>query len=222
LTGVINNRQREKSPVSIAHSGGFSLFELVVFIISVAIIYAYAANRFAEFPAQAERANFMAVTTQLQSGVNLEMMMALGTGRITSLEQFEGVNPMDLMLQAPTNYLGVVSSTQASELPRRSWYFDPMTEELVYLINDTNGAYLVINGAAYPTDEIRLKLVSDYSEVDRLSGLPVHIAERDGSEVPEENIKRRLNGIVLRPTTPYQWQGDSEEALMAAVSAENS
>ena len=31
----------------IAHSGGFSLFELVVFIISVAIIYAYAANRFA-------------------------------------------------------------------------------------------------------------------------------------------------------------------------------
>lgn len=222
MTGVINNRLREKSPVSIAHSGGFSLFELVVFIISVAIIYAYAANRFADFPAQAERANFMAVTTQLQSGVNLEMMMALGSGRITSMQVYEGVNPMDLMLQAPTNYLGVVSSSLASELPRRSWYFDPATEELVYLINDTGGAYLVTNGVASPTDEIRLKLVSDYSEVDRLSGLPVHIAERDGSKVPEENIKRRLNGIVLRPTTPYQWQGESEEALLAAASAENS
>ncbi|MBL4573778.1 MAG: hypothetical protein JKY86_11985 [Gammaproteobacteria bacterium] len=208
--------------MSIAHSGGFSLFELVVFIISVAIIYAYAANRFAEFPGQAERANFMAVTSQLQSGVNLEMMAAFGAGRIALLEKFDGVNPMDLMLQAPANYRGVVGSSQASELPRRSWYFDPVTEELVYLINDTAGAYLIINGVAYPTDEFRLKLVSNYSEVDRLSGLPVAIAERDGSEVLEENIRRRFNGIVLRPTTPYRWQGESEEALMAAASAENS
>ena len=221
----MNYRHRANSKmnrINFQKHAGFSLFELVVFIISIAIIYAYATNRFAEFPGQAERANFMAVTMQLQTGVNLESMMALGSGRVTSLEQFEGVNPMDLMLSAPTNYLGVVSSLQAAELPRRSWYFDPATQELVYLINDTGGAYLVINGASYPTDEIRLKIVVDYAEVDRLSGLPVHIAQRDGSEVPQENIKRRLNGIVLRPTTPYQWQGESEEALTAAASAESS
>lgn len=207
--------------MSRAHSGGFSLFELVVFIISVAIIYAYAANRFAEFPGQAERANFMAVTTQLQSGVNLEMILAVGAGRIGNLERFEGVNPMDLMLESPTNYLGVYSPAQAAELPRRSWYFDPTSEELVYLINDVGGAYLIVNGISYPTDEIRFKLVADYSEVDRRSGLPVHIAERDGTEVPEEDIKRRLNGMVLRPSTPYQWQDDTEEALIAMASTEN-
>lgn len=192
-----------------------------MFIISVAIIYAYAANRFAEFPGQAEKANFMAVAAQLQSGVNLEMMMAIGTGRTAAVERFEGVNPMELMLETPTNYLGVVNSSSASELPRRSWYFDAATEELVYLINDTGGAFLLNNGVAYPTDEIRFKLVLDYSEVDRVTGLPVTIAERDGSTVIEENIRRRLNGLVLRPTTPYQWQDESEQALIAAVTAEN-
>ncbi len=209
------------APVSIKQSGGFSLFELVVFIISVAIIYAYAANRFAEFPGQAERANFLAVTTQIQSGVNLEMIMAIGRGRLGSVKRFEGVNPMDLMLETPSNYLGVVSSSQASELPRRSWYFDPATEELVYLINDAGGAYLLVDGVAYPTDEIRFKLVADYEEVDRMSGLPLGVAERGGNEVSEENIERRLNGIVLRPSTPYRWQDDAEVALIAAVSSEN-
>ncbi|MEX0965247.1 MAG: hypothetical protein WDZ52_14535 [Pseudohongiellaceae bacterium] len=208
--------------MSIARSGGFSLFELVVFIISVAIIYAYAANRFAEFPGQAERANFMAVTTQLQTGVNFEMLRAFGTGRLASMGKLEGINPMDLMLEAPTNYLGVLSSAQAAESPRRSWYFDPASEELVYLINDTGGAYLIINEITYPADEIRFKLVPDYSEFDRASGLPVHIAERDGSVVTEQNIEKRLNGVVLRPSTPYRWQGGSDEALMASVTAENS
>lgn len=203
------------------HSGGFSLFELVVFIISVAIIYAYAANRFAEFPGQAERANFMAVTTQLQSGVNVEMIMAFGGGRMGTIERLEGANPMDLMLEAPANYLGVMSSSQATQVPRRSWYFDPATEELVYLINDADGAYLIVNDISYPTDEIRFKLVSDHTEIDAITGLPVHIAERDGSEVAEENIKLRLNGIVLRPSTPYIWRGAADEALLEAAATEN-
>lgn len=207
--------------MAIARSGGFSLFELVVFIISVAIIYAYAANRFAEFPGQAERVNFMAVTTQLQAGVNLEMIRALGAGRLASLEKFEGVNPMDLMLETPSNYLGVVSSADLAQLPRRSWYFDPATEELVYLINDTGGASLLINGARYPTDEFRFKIVADYSEIDSSTGLPVHVAERDGSRIAQENIRRRLSGMVLRATTPYQWQDTAEGELEAALIAEN-
>ena len=39
------------------------MFELVVYIISVSIIYAYASNRFVAFPADAERANFIAILT---------------------------------------------------------------------------------------------------------------------------------------------------------------
>lgn len=221
MIGVAEQKPRIFSPVSSRQSGGFSLFELVVFIISVAIIYAYAANRFAEFPGQAERANFIAVTTQLQSGVNLEMMMAMGTGRRQSIMSFEGVNPMDLMLEPPSNYRGVVASSQAGELPRRSWYFDPASNELVYLINDTGSTFLLIDDIAYLTDEIRFKIVPDYSEIDSVTGLPVRVAERDGEEVPRENIKRRLNGMVLRPTTPYQWQEGTEEALIAEVVAEN-
>lgn len=128
---------------------------------------------------------------------------------------------MDLMLEAPSNYLGVLSPAQAAESRRRSWYFDPVAEELVYLINDAGGAYLIVDDISYPTDEIRFKLVSDYSEIDRVTGLPLHIAERDGRTIAEESIKRRLNGVVLRPTTPYEWPSGDEGALIAAATAEN-
>ena len=123
-------RFRHRKLLNLQKAGGFSLFELVVFIILVAIIYATAANRFADFPGQAERANFLAITTQLQTAINLEMMIGLGTGRIRTAERMDGVNPMDLMLQPPSNYIGVFDLIDRERIQRRVWYFDRSREEL--------------------------------------------------------------------------------------------
>ena len=62
-----SGKQSQRRELKLAGSGGFSLFELVVFIICVAIIYASAANRFSDFPGEAERANFLAVSAQIQA-----------------------------------------------------------------------------------------------------------------------------------------------------------
>jgi general secretion pathway protein G len=194
-------------------AGGFSLFELVVFIISVAIIYAYAANRFADFPGQAERANFLAVTTQISSAVNLEMLYGVGVGRIASPQALAGANPMELLLEPPANYIGAFDAVDPDRLDRRIWYFDRSSQELVYLINDATGVALLINGREVPTNEIRFRLEADYSMHDEETGLPVRVLESAGEEVPEDSRVREFNGIVMRPVTPYKW-GEVEYGVL--------
>lgn len=194
-------------------AAGFSLFELVVFIIAVAIIYAYAANRFADFPGQAERANFLAVTTQIKSAVNLEMLYGVGVGRISSPQKLEGANPMDLLLEPPSNYIGAFDAVDTARLDRRVWYFDRRNQELVYLVNDASGVALLIDGREVPTNEIRFRLEADYSMHDELSGLPVRVLESAGQEVPEDDQVREFNGIVMRPVTPYKW-GEVEYGVL--------
>ncbi len=204
----INKNSRQTTPVSISRSAGFSLFELVVFIISVAIIYAYAANRFAEFPGQAERANFLAVTTQIEAGLNLEVMFGQGIRSTVSAESYVGINPMELLLDTPTNYIGAFDFVDAEQLDRRIWYFDRTREELVYLINDPQDVFLNINGVEVPTDEIRFKVVLAYQEVDQRTGLPVD-AISDAESIDPVNIERRMRGVVMRPIFPFKWGATS-------------
>lgn len=195
---------------------GFSLFELVVFIISVAIIYAYAANRFANFPAAAERANFLAVSTQLQSALNIELNYGLGRGGMQSPEMVVGANPMDFLLQPPNNYLGVFDFVDPSQIERRSWYFDRTRGQLVYLISDDRGVFLNVEGGAIPTDEIRFHIVADYGLFDSASGLPVAVLTSRGDAPPRDNLVRKLRGILLRPVTPFSWDGIDEQVLISA------
>lgn len=193
-----------------ARSAGFSLFELVVYILSVAIIYALASNRFAEFPGQAERANFLAVTTQIQSAVNLEMIVGMGLGRISSAESLVGANPMELLLEPPSNYLGAFAGLDQTTVSRRAWYFDQDRSELVYLVNDTTDVFIVPDGQEIPTDEIRFSLVADYSELDRESGLPAGFIEQ-GAEQAQDTVLR-FDGIVMRPVIPFRWGRETLEA----------
>lgn len=193
------------------------MFELVVFIISVAIIYAYAANRFADFPEDAERANFQAVMTQLQSGVSLEFM--LGMGRASrSLESFEGANPMDLMLNPPANYVGAFDAIDESSLPRRSWYFNKTTQELVYLVSSPDSVYFAQDGVEYPTDHLRFRLAIEYRYEDSRSGLPVEVIGGRES-VPDEFLKRRVAGALISPVIPYIWGTSDADLLALAVSS---
>ncbi len=195
-------------------SAGFSLFELVVFIISVAILYAYAANRFAEFPGQAERANFLAITTQLQTAVNLEVNLARGLGRLSRPEMLAGANPMDLLLQPPSNYLGAFESIDTSSVGRRLWYFDRSRQELVYLVNDSTGVFYLLDGEEFPTAELRFRIVAEYEDFDAQTRLPVSVLENAGNEVSEENRETRLSGVLMRPVIPYRWGAVAPRALI--------
>ncbi|NQV71125.1 MAG: hypothetical protein HQ498_13955 [Pseudohongiella sp.] len=187
-------------------AGGFSMFELLVYIISVSIIYVTAANRFSEFPAAAERANFLAISAQLRSGVNLELMGALTKGDMARIGSFENSNPMALMLEAPNNYLGEFDSVNRERVQRRSWYFDTQSRELVYLVNASEGVYLQTGAGMIPSNEIRFRLEVVYRD-DYRNSLPGSSGQRP----------RILSGMLLTPVVPYQWYLDDSQLLDIAL-----
>jgi hypothetical protein len=197
-----------------ARVAGFSLFELVVFIITVAIIYASAANRFAAFPVEAEKANLIAITTQLQSAINMEMLLGVGFGNMAASAQMAGMNPMDFLLEAPSNYLGVFSRANAEGLERRSWYFDSGAGELIYRVSGENRVALLLAGNFISTAEIRFKIIADYSNFEGESGLPAPSNGSGESGRPGSGNEKKFTGVVLRPIVPFRWLNEEERQLL--------
>lgn len=159
----------------------------------------------------------MAITTQLKSAINVEMMIGVGTGRIQSPERLVGANPMDMMLEAPSNYLGAFDRLDTSGLQGRVWYFDRSSRELVYLVNDTSGVFLIINGNPVPTREIRFRIQAVYSMHEAGSGLPVSALASAGAPIGAQ--VQGFDGIALRPSVPYIWnQVNPNELIDEALS----
>ncbi|MBC52284.1 MAG: hypothetical protein CMQ34_00450 [Gammaproteobacteria bacterium] len=166
---------------------GFSLFELVVYLLVSSILFATVINRYREFPGEAERANFTAVLAQLKAGVNLQMMDMIASGNWHGrTDALEGSNPMDLMLEAPNNYVGEFAMVEIRTMPRRVWYFDTSRGELVYLAENTQNLYAVGEGGNQPSDQVRF----------RISSL------RADDAAPGEG----WHGLSLAPVEPYQWR----------------
>lgn len=162
---------------------GFSLFELMVYLLVVSILFATMLNRYRDIPGEAERANFMAVVAQLKAGVNLQMIHAIASVRWHSLQELEGSNPMDLMLETPTNYLGELSGVNPATIDGRTWYFDLDSGELVYTARNAENLYLIQDGNASPARQIRFRIQNVYGGE---SGL-------------------EWQGINLATVTPYNW-----------------
>lgn len=162
---------------------GFSMFEMVVYILAASILFAAAFDRYREFPGEAERANFQAILAQLNTGVNLQMMRAVVSEDYGQPEQLVGGNPMELMLTPPGNYVGAFNGVDVSALPRRVWYFDESTRELVYLADNANNLYRTDAANPVPIDTIRFSVSNVYA--------------RDGSG--------RWEGLILKPVYDYRW-----------------
>lgn len=175
---------------------GFSMFELVVYLLSVSILFAAAVSRYQDFPGEAERANFTAVLAQLRTGVNLQMILALTSNKRSALEEMEGSNPMDLMLETPNNYVGALSGINETELPRRVWYFDTINGELVYLADRADNLFLLTPQGRLPTERIRFRIRNVYDET--------------------ESERRSWQGIILVAVEPYEWRRISLEVPQPA------
>lgn len=214
--------------VPLGRQQGFSIFELVVFIIIIAIIYATAANRFSEFPEAAEKGNFQAVTMQIQAGVSMQLLADLTAGRGQNLRHYDGSNPMDLLLEAPSNYLGSFDIVDTSRLSRRSWYFDKPVGELVYLVNASDNVFFLVDGVTIPTDEIRFKVVVQYLYENRVTGLPAtneQLQEISRSVINISGVsasaefRQRFSGVLMRPVIPFIW-GASNISLSETIVSE--
>lgn len=166
---------------------GFSMFEMVVYILVASILFSAAFNRYRDFPGEAERANFSAIMAQLNAAINLQMMRLIASDGWHGASELEGLNPMGLMLTTPGNYVGAFAGIDERTLPRRIWYFDTSRGELVYLANDAANLYLLTDGQRTPTDTLRFRVTNIYNT---------------GAGTGQG----RWQGIILAPVVPFEWQ----------------
>lgn len=188
--------KQTKPPRCPRRQRGFSMFEMMVYILTASILFAAAFNRYQDFPGEAERANFLAILAQINAATNLQMMRTIASGEFQQAAVLEGLNPMDLMLTTPGNYVGVLGGIDPSTLPRRIWYFDSTRGELVYLANDSRNLYWIQNGNRQPADSVRFRVINVYGAT------------------------QRWEGMQLAPVVPYEWQAVPLDLPATSVSTE--
>ncbi len=113
---------------------GFSLLELVVVVIAVAILMGVALDRLPPLVGRAQRAAFLQVRSDLQSALVLEAAERITRGESATLPELAAANPMALLLTPPANYVGALATPRPEDLPPASWYFDDVSKTLAYRV----------------------------------------------------------------------------------------
>ncbi len=197
-----------KSSRAYGKSGGFSLFEMVVVICSIVILYMVAEERLNQLPAAAERANFFAVLEQIKTGVNFEMITRLARGGESEIRELEGRNPMQFLIEPPSNYSGETATVTDAVEKRNAWYFETSTGELVYVVGglSIDNVRVTIAGTAVNLGQIRFRLQNVYDDEEPSGRL---IRPRQG----EDAADRDWQALVLAPVREFTWERQAEEPV---------
>jgi prepilin-type N-terminal cleavage/methylation domain-containing protein len=148
--------------VSRASIRGFTLFEFVVVIVMIAVLSGFLLDRVLPLIGQAERVAFLQTKQQIQSALLLEAAERVVRGESASLAKLTAANPMDLLLEPPGNYAGLISHYTSETMPRRAWFFDDKDDFLVYRPG-RQATFMAING---PPDRIELRVSFVYEDRD--------------------------------------------------------
>jgi len=165
---------------------GFSLFEFLVVVTSIALLGGVLLERVRFYQEQAEKAAMEQMAASLRSALRLQIAQRLPQGR-RSLAELVEQNPMDWLLGKPANYLGERFGPQSGTVPGGSWYFDLRDKSLVYVVG--NGRHFVPNPAG--RKEVR------YQIRPLLGGKPQ--AAKDAAD------NQAIDGVSLDLLAPYQW-----------------
>jgi prepilin-type N-terminal cleavage/methylation domain-containing protein len=166
---------------------GFSLIELVVVVIAVAILTGVALDRLLPLVGRAQRVAFLQVRGALQSALLLEAAERITRGEAQRLSELAARNPMTLLLEPPANYVGSLEAPDAAAVPRASWYYDERAHVLVYRV----GKHTKFRPLGGPPDRVELKVTFAYEDRD-------HDGSFDAS-------RDHFDGLRLDPVDSYDW-----------------
>jgi prepilin-type N-terminal cleavage/methylation domain-containing protein len=126
-----NNRycQKEKQR-------GFTLFELAVCMVIMAILAAVLYQRVAMAQREAEVAAAEKLVDVMRVALRLKIARSVIAHREHDLPALAEENPMDWLAKKPNNYLGEYYSPEINSLPKGYWLFDRRDRTLVYLLNN--------------------------------------------------------------------------------------
>ena len=113
---------------------GFTLFELIVVVSIISVLFVFAAERLMKLAVQAERAQVQQTIGVLKSALAMEIAAHVARDTIPELAKWAGANPMDLLADPPKTYLGALDRPDPAAIEGGSWYFDRRAGELVYRV----------------------------------------------------------------------------------------
>ncbi len=111
---------------------GFSFLELTVVVALIGILLAVALPRLLPYVHEAERVSVMTVETTLRDALVMATVKRIAAGQTAEIPRLARTNPMQLLLETPSNYVGEFDAPLLSEMPERSWFFDSKTRALFY------------------------------------------------------------------------------------------
>ncbi len=166
---------------------GFSLLELVVVVCLIAILFVIALDRIWSLRAEAERVAVAQTVGALRSALGLEVARIAVEEGPRALGQLDRANPMDLMMQPPTEYLGELRAPDPALISPGSWHFDAESRELVYRIRFPEA----VQSAEPPPLLVRYAIA-------------VVFRDRNGNGIFDRGVDE-VEGVDLRPVKSYRW-----------------
>ncbi len=111
---------------------GFSYLELIVVVALIGVLLAVALPRLLPYVHEAERVGVATVEADLRDVLVVQAAKYIAGGEGSRVMALNRSNPMALVLEPPSNYLGELDSPLLSDMPPRSWFFDRQTQALFY------------------------------------------------------------------------------------------
>jgi prepilin-type N-terminal cleavage/methylation domain-containing protein len=115
---------------------GFTLLELLVAIVIMAILTAALLKSLHFYQAQVERAAAQQVVVALRSALHLQVLELIAQGRQSELVSLASQNPMDWMAVKPDNYKGEIYASVDGIIIAGNWYYFHSDKELIYFYSD--------------------------------------------------------------------------------------
>lgn len=161
---------------------GFTLLELMVFIVIFSILAAVLLDRFSYYQELAEKAAMESMIRGIKTGLQIRLAELIIANRQAEAGVLETEDPVQWLESKPANYGGAYPE---HPLPG-SWYFDGRERHLVYVVNTGNRLELG-TGASSKQIRFRSKLLRD--------------RVKTGSGSVES-----VTGVTLAPVQPYRWR----------------
>jgi prepilin-type N-terminal cleavage/methylation domain-containing protein len=158
---------------------GFTLFEFVIVITIIATLGALLMTRLQNTAELAEKASMETTANEIRTAMLLEFASNVIHGTTAKNAGLVQANPMDWLVQKPSNYLGEFRDPPANSEQTGNWYYDTGDHLLVYLVR--HGDSFRPDSAGLKRVRFRVKLVYDETE------------------------PKAIVGMVLIPVEPYKW-----------------
>ena len=169
-----------------AKVAGFTLFELIVVIVLIAVLSGILLRRFLTYQELAEKVAMEQTAGAIRSALTIQLAALVVRGRLKDAPQLATINPMNLLADGQQNYAGEFFTVKPGDVPRGSWYYDLKRGQLVYLVQ--HDAHFVSGKEG--ESEVRYSVALLYSDL---------------FSKPGEESSNDVGGVVLKVVHPYKW-----------------